>query len=70
MGMFDFLSVIIYIINVHCGAFGKTEYYSPICTNRDYPKALLLSFERMKPKPWNVQIRNDNGGIEPSQNVT
>jgi hypothetical protein len=70
IGMVQFLSVVIEIINIQRITVSKAKDYSPVCANRRGPKSSELAFERMQPETGQVHIGDTAGSIEPRENVT
>ena len=47
----------------------KAEYDSPVCSYRNRPKALQLSFQGMQPESGGIHVFNDVCHLQPKQNT-
>ena len=61
--------MVIDVVNIQCVAVNKAEDYAPVGANGHSPKTFPSAFERMKPEPRHIQIRDRVSGFQPGEDV-
>ncbi len=61
--------MIVQIVNVGCIRVCETENHPPIGANRDGPKTLPRTFERVQPETGQIHVAHFTGRIKTRQNI-
>lgn len=61
--------MIVHEIDIGSVTVVETKGHPPVGAHRNCPEPYQLALERMKPKPWEVEIARSNGTVQDGKNV-